>query len=187
MRFIRGWFFFFFLSGIFSLSAQAGLSPTGNQDYSIELPSDWVEWPADFQDLVGSYGRKGTLATFYITARELEAPKTVQDLRWEDLFKPRYDAIDIRSQGDTVIGGEKARYCLYMLKPGEFKTAMEGKLPAKYMNYVLIHRNKLFSITFKDTLDGFSLNYPSFVKAIRSLQFKETEPTAVGGKAVHDL
>ncbi len=147
------------------------------KDFSLQTSSEWVELPPSFQGVVASYGKLGTLATFYITARDLEEAKTVRDLRWEDLFKPEFASINIHHEGETVIGGEKARYCLYSLKPGEFKSTMEGNLPAKYMNYVLIHGNKLFSVTFKDTQDGFGLSYPSFVTVIRTLRF-ETAPPA---------
>jgi hypothetical protein len=55
---------------------------------------------------------------------------------------------------------------------------MEGKLPGKYINYVLIHEGKLFSITFKDTEDGFALTYPSFLSVIRTLRFDASKPTS---------
>ena len=157
--------------------------PAVAKDFSIQPSSEWVEWPANFQNVVASYGKKSTLATFYVTVRDLEEAKTVRDLKWEDLFKPQYASIDIHNQGETVIGGEKSRYCLYSLKPGEFKTTMEGKLPAKYMNYILVHGNRLFSITFKDTEEGFSLNYPSFVTVIRTLRFEAVPSGKQGGAA----
>ncbi len=153
------------------------------KDFSLRPSAEWVELPGNFQGVVASYGKTGTLATFYITARDLEEAKTVLDLRWEDLFKPQFASIDIHNQGETVIGGEKSRYCLYSLKPGEFKTTMEGKLPAKYMNYILVHGNRLFSITFKDTEEGFSLNYPSFVTVIRTLRFEAVPSGKQGGAA----
>ena len=74
------------------------------------------------------------------------------------------------------LGGEKAKFCVYTLKPGEFKRTMEGKLPAKYINYVLIHQGKLFSITFADKEDGFAVTYPSFLAAIRTLRFDAAKP-----------
>ena len=92
-------------------------------------------------------------------------------MQWKDLFSPQFAVIDIHKEGMAILAGEKARFCIYSLKPGEFKTTMEGKLPGKYINYVLIHEGKLFSITFKDTEDGFILNYPSFLTAIRTLRF----------------
>ena len=53
---------------------------------------------------------------------------------------------------------------------------MEGKLAAKYINYVLVHQGKLFSITFKDAEDGFASTYPSFLAAIRTLKFDQPKP-----------
>ncbi len=170
-----------------------------SKGFSIELPQDWIELPLPFQDVVVSYGKKGTLATFHITERDLDEIKTVpipikrskaeigavlttvdqkntqvrtvEQLKWEDLFSPQFGSIDIRTENVTLLGGEKAKFCVYTLKPGEFKRAMEGKLPAKYINYVLIHQGNLFSITFKDTEDGFALTYPSFLSVIRTLRF----------------
>jgi hypothetical protein len=142
-----------------------------SKGFSIKPSQDWIELPLPFQGVVVSYGKKGTLATFHITARELDEIKTIDQLRWEDLFSPEFRSIDIRTQSETLLGGEKAKFCVYTLKPGEFKSTMEGKLPAKYINYVLIHRGKLFSITFKDTEDGFASTYPSFLAVIRTLQF----------------
>lgn len=152
----------------FGRAAQGELPAKG---FSISPSVDWIELPLPFQGVVVSYGKKGTLATFHITERKLDEVKTVDQLKWEDLFSPEFGSIDIRTQNATLLGGEKARFCVYTLKPGEFKNAMEGKLPAKYINYVLIHQGKLFSITFKDTEDGFALTYPSFLAAIRTLRF----------------
>jgi hypothetical protein len=144
--------------------------------FSIEPSQDWIELPLPFQGVVVSYGKKGTLATFHITERNLDEVKSIEQLKWEDLFSPEFKSIDIRTQNVTLLGGEKAKFCIYTLKPGEFKKTMEGKLPAKYINYVLIHRGKLFSITFKDTEDGFALTYPSFLAVIRTLRFDAAKP-----------
>ena len=130
-----------------------------------------MELSLPYQGVVVSYGKKGTLATFHITERELPEAKTVEQLKWEDLFSPQYKSIDIHTQNATFLAGEKAKFCIYTLKPGEFKNTMEGKLPGKYINYVLIHEGKLFSITFKDTEDGFASTYPSFLTVIRTFRF----------------
>jgi len=153
---------------------------SSSKGFSITPSQDWIELSLPFQGVVVSYGKKGTLATFHITERNLDkdktASKTVEQLKWEDLFSPEFRSINIRNQNMTLLGGEKAKFCVYTLKPGEFKKTMEGSLPAKYMNYVLIHQGKLFSITFKDTEDGFALNYPSFLTVIRTLQFDDSKP-----------
>jgi hypothetical protein len=149
-----------------------------SKDFSIKPSQDWIELPLPFQDVVVSYGKKGTLATFHITERKLDKIKTVDQLKWADLFSPEFGSIDIRTQNVTFLGGEKAKFCIYTLKPGEFKRTMEGKLPAKYINYVLIHQGKLFSITFKDTEGGFALTYPSFLATIRTLRFDAPMPLA---------
>ena len=139
--------------------------------FTISPSPDWIELPLPFQGVVVSYGRKGTLATFHITERELDEAKSVDQLSWKDLFSPEFQSIDIRQESTTILAGEKAKFCIYTLKPGEFKNTMEGKLPGKYINYVLIHGGKLFSITFKDAVDDFAVTYPSFLPAIRSLRF----------------
>jgi hypothetical protein len=144
---------------------------TPAKGFSIQPSQDWVELPLPFQGVAVSYGKKGTLATFHITEREAGEVRTVEQLKWEDLFSPEFSSIDIRTQNATLLGGEKAKFCVYTLRPGEFKKTMEGKLPGKYINYVLIHQGKLFSITFKDTEDGFALTYPSFLAMIRTLRF----------------
>ncbi len=139
--------------------------------FSIQPSQDWMELPLPFQGVLVSYGKKGTLATFHITERNLDGIKTVEQLKWEDLFSPEFGSIDIRTQNMTVVAGEKAKFCIYTLKPGEFKDSMEGRLPGKYINYVLIHGGKLFSITFKDTEEEFASTYPSFLSVIRTLRF----------------
>lgn len=149
---------------------------TPSKGFSLKIPKDWIELPLPFQGVVVSYGKKGTLATFHISERDLDGVKTIEQLKWDDLFSPQYGSIDIRTQNATVLGGEKAKFCVYTLKPGEFKDTMEGKLPGKYINYVLVHRGKLFSITFKDTEDGFASSYPSFLAVIRTLQFDASQP-----------
>jgi hypothetical protein len=154
----------------------AGKSEPPAKGFSIKLSQDWIELSLPFQGVVASYGKKGTLATFHITERNLEGVKTVEQLKWEDLFSPEFKSIDIRTQNVTVLGGEKAKFCVYTLKPGEFKDTMEGKLPGKYINYVLIHGGKLFSITFKDAEEEFPSTYPSFLAVIRTLQFDAQKP-----------
>lgn len=150
-----------------------GAEKTGiaSKGFTIRPSAEWMELPLPFQNVVVSYGKKGTLATFHITAREIDGSKTVDQLQWRDLFSPQFDSIEIRTENMTRLGGEKAKSCIYTLRPGEFKQVMEGKLAAKYINYVVIHNGKLYSITFKDTEDGFATTYPSFLAAIRTLQF----------------
>ncbi len=159
-----------------TLSLRAEQVEPSSKGFSIKPSQDWIELPLPFQGVVVSYGKKGTLATFHITERKLDEVRTVDQLKWEDLFSPEFGSIDIRTQNATLLGGEKAKFCIYTLKPGEFKKNMEGKLPAKYINYVLIHQGKLFSITFKDTEEGFTLTYPSFLTVIRTLRFDTPEP-----------
>ncbi|MFH0985140.1 MAG: hypothetical protein V1882_06345 [Candidatus Omnitrophota bacterium] len=151
--------------------------PAPSKGFSIQPSQDWMELALPFKDVVVSYGKKGTLATFHITERDLDEVRTIDQLRWEDLFSPQFASIDIRTQGETKLGGEKAKFCVYVLKPGEFKNVMEGRLAARYINYVLVHQGKLFSVTFKDTEDGFALSYPSFLSLIRTLRFDA--PTAL--------
>lgn len=144
---------------------------TPAKGFSIEPSPDWMELPLPFQDVIVSYGKKGTLATFHITERNIDEVRAVDGLKWEALFSPEFGSIDIRTEGMTMLGGERAKFCVYVLKPGDFKKKMEGSLAARYINYVLIHGGKLFSITFKDTEDGFALTYPSFLAAARTLRF----------------
>jgi len=151
-----------------------GAEKTGllSKGFTIEPSKDWVELPVALQSVIVSYGKKGTLATFHITERELDEAKTVDQLKWEDLFSPEFDSIDIRVQNMTTLGGQKAKFCMYTIKPGEFKKTMEGKIVSKYINYVTIYKGKLFSVTFRDTEDSFPSTYPSFLAAIRTLHFE---------------
>jgi len=161
------------LSLVLALTAPVALlrAEKAERGFSLSPSQEWIELPLPYQGVVISYGKKGTLATFHVTERDLEGAKSVEQLKWEDLFSPEFRSIDIRQENVTTLAGEKAKFCIYTLKPGEFKDTMEGKLPGKYINYVLVHQGKLFSITFKDTEDGFSLSYPSFLAAIRTLRF----------------
>lgn len=166
----------FFLAGAFFLTfpthfLRAERIEAPSKGFSIQPSQDWMELSLPFKDVVVSYGKKGTLATFHITERDLGDARTIDQLKWEDLFSPQFGSIDIRTQGETKLGGEKAKFCIYVLKPGEFKKVMEGKLAARYINYVLVHQGKLFSVTFKDTEEGFALSYPSFLSVIRTLRF----------------
>ncbi len=158
------------------ITARAEKSASSQHSFSVTPARDWIEQPLQLQGVGVSYEKKGTSATFYITERNLDAIRTVDQLKWADLFSPEFKSIDIRQESATVLGGEKAKFCIYTLRPGEFKEMMEGKLPAKYIHYVLIHQGKLFSITFKDSEDGFALTYPSFLAAIRTLRFDEPKP-----------
>jgi len=81
--------------------------------FSIEPPAEWMQLPLGYESVAVSYGKKGTLATFHISARDLEDGKTLESLKWEDLFSPEFNSIDIHTQGVTMIGGKKARFCIY--------------------------------------------------------------------------
>lgn len=167
---------FFLIGPVLLLHAEKFGSPA--KGFSISPSKDWVELPVSFQGVVASYAKKETVATFHIKERDLEGTKTIDQLSWESLFSPEFGSIDIHSQNTTLLGGEKAKFCVYTLKPGEFKKTMEGKLPGKYINYVLVHQGKLFSITFMDREEGFALNYPSFLAAIRTLRFDTIQPAS---------
>ena len=153
-----------------ALSRAENAAPS-KSPFSVTPSREWIKLDLPLQGMLVSYGKKGTLATFHISERDLDGAKSLGDLRWEDLFNPQFSSIAIRKQGEAILSGEKSKFCIYTLKPGEFRDTMEGKLPGKYINYVLIHGGKLISITFKDTEDGFALNYPSFLTAIRTLRF----------------
>ncbi|HOW87479.1 MAG TPA: hypothetical protein PKV84_02350 [Candidatus Omnitrophota bacterium] len=174
-------FLVFFLSfpSVFLAAQPKSVSP---RDFSISPSGEWVELPVPLQNVVVSYGKKNTLATFHVTERELDENKTVDQLRWEDLFSPEFDSIDIRVQNMATLGGQKAKFCMYTIKPGKFKDMMEGKIFSKYLNYVTIHNGKLFSVTFRDTEDSFPMNYPSFLAAIRTFRFEKPEPAGTAGK-----
>ncbi|HNX68992.1 MAG TPA: hypothetical protein PLL75_03895 [Candidatus Omnitrophota bacterium] len=167
---------FLVLTVFFTAPVFAEKETPAPKDFSVEPSSEWMELPLDLRGVLVSYGKKGTLATFHITERELDEVKTVRALKWSDLFSPEFASIAIHQEGETTLGGERARYCVYSLKPGTFKLTMEGTLPAKYMNYVLVRGKKLFSITFKDTEDGFAMNFPSFLAVARTLKFSPVLP-----------
>ncbi len=166
-------FLSFFIS-LFLLSTMlfADIKSDTNQTFFINLPDDWMELSMPLQNVVASYGKKGTLATFHIIEREMEQTKSISDIKWEDLFSPQFKDIDIKKQGETTVGGERAKYCLYTLHEGNFKNVMEGGFSGKYMNYVLIHKGLLYSITFKDLKEAFVLNYADFLKIIQTLKFE---------------
>ena len=161
-----------FLLMLPAIFARAEDAAPAKKPFTVTPSAEWIELPLPLKEVLVSYGKKGTLATFHISERELDGGKSLEQLRWEDLFSPQFSSIDIHKQGDAVLAGEKAKFCIYTLKSGEFKDIMEGKLAGKYINYVLIHGGKLFSITFYDTEDGFSVDYPSFLTAIRTLRFE---------------
>jgi hypothetical protein len=157
------------------VSAEVFQSPENG--FSIDPPAPWKQVSqASFQGGVVSYAKEGSTALFHVTARDMEEAKTLDQLKWEDLFSPQFDSIAVGTEGEALIGGEKAKYCVYTIKPGPFKAQMEGKIPAKYINYVLIRGNKILSITFVDTLDGFGLDYASFLAAVRTVRFGEVKP-----------
>ena len=177
----RAAFFVFFLMMLPFATANAEKFVSKEHNFFIEPSSDWLPLALDYRNVAVSYGKKGTLSTFHITVRDLDGAKTLKDIQWKDLFSPEFDSIDMRTQGETMIGGEKAKFCVYVLKPGAFKAKMEGNLPAKFMNCVLVRGGRLFSITFKDTEEGFSINYPAFMTAVRTLQFRESSKTVDKG------
>ena len=144
--------------------------------FSINPAAGWKQIPQNFQGGLVSYHRDGTTALFHVTVRDMDEAKSATDLEWADLFHPQFEEIAIGTEGETAIGGQPAKYCTYRIRPGEFKKKMEGKIPAKYINYVIIYKGKLFSVTFVDTFDYFSLDYSSFLEAVRTIQF--TEPVA---------
>lgn len=107
--------------------------------------------------------------------RDLGEAKTVADLEWKDLFAPKFDEILIRQESETMVGGEKARYCIYKIKPGLFKQQMEGKHDFKYMNYIVIHENRLYSITFKGLESSFGQDYSGFLESVRTIRFLDSQ------------
>lgn len=164
----------------FSEIAWAEKFVSSDNQFSVEPSDEWMMLQLDFQNVAVSYGKKGTLATFHISVRDLDADKTIQNLKWEDLFSPEFESISIHQEGATTIADEKARFCIYTLNPGPFKAKMEGSLAGKYMNLIMVRGGKLFSITFKDTMDGFTLDYPSCMKAIRTFSFIDGDPSLLG-------
>jgi len=176
-RFLSKFFFIAFV--VFSpgnLCAEGFDSP--EHGFSINPPQGWIQRPGVYEGVLITYWRENSLATFHIIERDLEGVKKVSELKWEDLFSPKFEEIHIRQEAETSAGGEKARYCIYTIKPGPFKQQMEGKGHFKYMNYVIIKNGRLYSITFKDLESAFGLNYPGFLAAVRSIRFYERQTPA---------
>lgn len=180
----------FLMASIFSILLCLAVPATGlaekfespEHGFSINPPEGWSKQPSAYEGVVVTYWKEGGLATFHVIERNLEGAKTVSELKWEDLFSPKFEEITIRQEAETMIGGEKARYCIYKIKPGAFKQQMEGKADFKYMNYILVKGGRLYSITFKDLEDAFSIHYVQFLDAIRSIRFVEpiAEPEKAG-------
>ncbi len=137
----------------------------------VNLPGGWVQKPAAYAGVLVSYFLQGTEATLNISVRDVQGGKKVEDLSWEELFSPQYEAIDIRTEGLTFLDGVKAKYCIYTIRPGPLKAQMEGKLSLKYLNYILIVGPKLYSVTFTDTELGFSSDYRDFLEVLRTFKF----------------
>ncbi|HOG23243.1 MAG TPA: hypothetical protein PK590_01185 [Candidatus Omnitrophota bacterium] len=143
--------------------------------FAIEAPEGWQARPAVYEGVVATFWKEGSLATFHVIERDLGEAKTVADLEWKDLFAPKFDEILIRQESETMVGGEKARYCIYKIRPGLFKQQMEGKHDFKYMNYIVIHENRLYSITFKGLESSFGQDYSGFLESVRTIRFLDSQ------------
>lgn len=177
------WLVIFCVSG-FPTDTWAEKFESIEHGFTIETPEGWQVQPAVYEGVVVTFWKEGSLATFHVTERELDEVKTVADLEWKDLFDPKFDEILIRQESETMVGGEKARYCIYKIRPGSFKQQMEGKHDFKYMNYIVIHKNRLYSITFKGLESSFSLDYSGFLESVRTIHFLDSQKavTAPSGK-----
>ncbi len=167
----RFWIFLALMALILPGAVGAEKFESPGNGFSIEVPKGWLRQPTAYEGVLMTFWKEGTVATFHVTERDLEGAKTVSDLKWEDLFSPKFEEINIRQEAETMINGEKARYCIYKIRPGSFKQEVEGKGDFKYMNYLLVHNGRLYSVTFKDLESSFSIDYPGFLSAVRSIRF----------------
>lgn len=141
-----------------------------DQRFSIEVPAGWGPRAPQHEGVAASFAEPVTGATLNIGLREADPDTKAEDLHWEDLFSPKFDSVDIKMDGFTRIGGERARYCLYTLR-GDFKKQMEGKQAQMYLNYVLVHGGSLYSITFTANESGFPQVQPVFSRMVRTMEF----------------
>ena len=115
----------------------AGKGELPSKGFSIQPSSDWIELPLPFQGVVVSYGKKGTLATFHITERDLEGSKDVEaneqtvrkavylqmlsDLypKEVDLYWQSIQLLGVDSDG--IAGSQASRYAQHLQKTVRFK------------------------------------------------------------------
>lgn len=161
-----------FLAGVICFPAAARAEKYQDPDsrFEIEIPAGWAPHVPEYEGVAATFVESVSGASVNISVRDAGEGAKVEDLKWEDLFSPKFEEVSMRMQGQTMIDGGKAKYCLYTLT-GAFKKQMEGKNSLMYLNYVMVRNGKLFSVTFKDREAEFVGRQPEFFRIIRSMAF----------------
>jgi len=139
--------------------------------FTIEAPEGWTARQVLHDEMVFSFADPNSFATMHGLVRDTSPGMTTEELQWENLFDPHFDVIDVRLAGIVQIDRLPAKYCIYAILPGEVKKQLEGKQHFRYLNYVMVKDQKLYSITFTDEEPSFNMHYPEFLKSIRSMKF----------------
>lgn len=154
--------------------AEASVYHSKEAGFSITWPDGWAQRNPEHQGVLVSFASAETGEFANISVRDLPQGKTLDELRWDELFSPHFDLIQVKNQGSTVLtSGVRTRYCLYAIRESPLKKQLEGKLNLLYLNYVIVWQGRLYSVTFTDTQEAFLLHYPQFTKAMLSLTFDQ--------------
>ena len=157
---------------VFTPFQSSAAEPGGEKPpFTIELPQGWSPAPSRYQGVSAAYALQNSGARLDISVQEAQKGEDVGSLKWEDLFYPQFDAIDIRMDARTSIDSVPAKYCLYKVKKTPFKKQLEGSRDLMYLNYVLVKGGRLYSLTFSDDEGSFAANQPAFMKMVRTLRF----------------
>jgi hypothetical protein len=175
-----------FFGWLFLLSLIATNTPSafGGDEFYFALPGEWEERTPPYQGVVLSYVRRGSSAAVDLIVRPFsEDSQSAVDLTWESLFSPQFSDIQIENEGLVEVDGVWGKYCVYTIREGALKQALELDDPMKYLNYVFVRNRRLYSITFSDRETDFAANWILFRRAIQNLRFGS--PGAGGRKGIN--
>lgn len=156
---------------VFSTRARAEKFISFTNGFSMETPEGWMRSVPRHEGVVASFLRQDSGESMNVAVRDVEPGKTTEDLQWEDLFYPKFDLIEIRKEGTSLIDGGSAKYCLYSISESPLKKQLEGNQQLMYLNYVTIRNQKLYSITFAGAEATFFSHYLSFREVVGTMKF----------------
>jgi len=153
--------------------AFAKIHTFSENNITIDVPEDWQNMTSEASKKNNTliFKDSDSRETLVIIARNVREGATVEDLNFEALFAQMFQYMDIEKEGRYPIGGKEAKYCIYVLRDGDYKSKLEKGQDLKYLSYAVLNKGKLYAMTFTDKRESFVLDYPAFLQIIGSIKF----------------
>lgn len=175
--------FLFIFAIVLPVGCQIAIAETFHSSlhgFSIDIPDDWSKRKPKKSWTLFTYAKLGSGENLNMNVISAEGLFSIKQVPLRQTFHPYYDYVIIVQKAYENSQGTDFIHCIYKWKESEFKKKIEGKYSLQYYVLQWIRDEKLFTLTFAESENNFTINMQTFRRIIDSIQFDNS-----GGQNEH--